>query len=144
MSLENVKVGDRVWLGGYKRKRVNGETVYEPNPWYNRVVEKVSPKQFTVTGGSRFWIASGKSSSGDVATALAIATPEQLAEWDAQVAQAKAEKEAAESKRQQEQEERRLRLFRCAEQCLKVGFAPFHDRNEFEFEGHKYIIKEAE
>lgn len=67
-----------------------------------------------------------------------------MAAWKAEQAAKKAAAEAAEAEQRQAEQEKRLRLHNACSMALMFPFTPFPDRYEFDYDGHRYEIREIE
>lgn len=136
MSLEGVKVGDRVWVGiaGTSQPRIEVATI-----------ARVTPKRMFGSQGQQWHRSNGRScnyrKSPDI---LEVATAEEVVAWEAEQAQKKAAAEAAEREREKAREEKRERLIRLSKELKNFWRVVSAERIEITFEYRKYRIEEVE
>lgn len=137
-DLGNVKVGDRVWLhtrwGG---RRVNLHEVVAVTASGFRVkhhpkdlIRKRDGKEYK---GSDYWYQS-------------IATPEEIAAWDANQSKEESDRKEAEAQQaaaHQERCERARKLFQELKGPVGMSFGINKDVVEVEYMGHKFELREV-
>lgn len=143
MSLEDVKVGDRVWMGqrahgGWKRL-----SLYE--------VASVTPTGFRLVGHPKDFYkkATGLDYVGANYRIIGIATPEEITAWEAKQTQEKTEREARDQAQKEAYEAKceraveirnRFRTWLLASANAEVD----GDVVRFTLNSHRYEIRELE
>lgn len=141
MSLEDVKVGDRVWRAEYEPRQGYRwlETVSAVTPNYIRLEGHENDTWYRSNGWPRgraeYWLKS-------------IATPAEITAWEAEQAQQQADAEAAEREREQAREEKRERLAKLTtylgSKFRSIVCDPDALTFTVEYDGHRYEIREVE